>query len=147
MEFSKLFNKWFHMLAGDTFEVQLDENFTPLITQGEFEMDYSFLSGGERTAIALAYRLALNQTINSVISEIKTKEIVILDEPTEGFSEAQISKIRDVLEELNAQQLIIVSHEQKIEGFIDNILRVKKHLNSSSITTEEVTESQQTLDI
>jgi exonuclease SbcC len=147
MEFSKLFNKWFHMLAGETFEVQLDENFTPLITQGEFEMDYSFLSGGERTAIALAYRLALNQTINSVISEIKTKEIVILDEPTEGFSEAQISKIRDVLEELNAQQLIIVSHEQKIEGFIDNILRVKKHSNSSSITTEEVTESQQTLNL
>jgi len=127
LEFSKLFGKWFHMLMPqDSFEVQLDENFTPLIIQGESEMEYSFLSGGERTAVALAYRLALNQTINSILSNIKTKDLVILDEPTDGFSEAQLEKMRDVLEELNVAQLIIVSHDQKIEGFVDNIIRLKK---------------------
>jgi len=127
LEFSKLFGKWFHMLMPqDSFDVQLDENFTPLIIQGESEMEYSFLSGGERTAVALAYRLALNQTINSVLSNIKTKDLVILDEPTDGFSEAQLEKMRDVLEELNVAQLIIVSHEQKIEGFVNNVIRLKK---------------------
>lgn len=125
-EFSKLLSKWFNTLAGDSFEVILDETFTPLIIQGEVEMDYSFLSGGERTAVALAYRLALNQTINSVLSKIKTKDIVILDEPTEGFSEQQLDKIRDVLEEMSINQLIIVSHESKIESFVDNIIKVKK---------------------
>lgn len=131
LEFSQLFNKWFHILAGENFEVQLDETFTPLILQGEIEMEYSFLSGGERTALALAYRLALNQTVNSILSQIKTRDIVILDEPTEGFSETQIEKMRDVFEELSVEQLIIVSHEQKIESFIGNIMRIKKQGNNS----------------
>jgi len=134
-EFSNIFNKWFHMLAGQSFEVQLDENFTPLIMSQDTEMDYQFLSGGERTAVALAYRLALNQTINSLMSQIRTKDMVILDEPTEGFSEAQIIKIREVLEELNAAQLIIVSHEQKIEGFVDNVIRLEKQASSSIKST------------
>lgn len=132
-EFSSLFSKWFYVLAGDSFMVQLDENFTPLIMQDENEMDYSFLSGGERTSVALAYRLALNQTINSILSRIKTKEIVILDEPTEGFSEAQINKIRDVLTDIRAKQLIIVSHEQKIEGFVDNVIKITKERGDSEI--------------
>ncbi len=125
-EFSILFNKWFSILTNDAFFVRLDENFTPIITQGEFELDYAFLSGGERTAIALAYRLALNQIINLVLSRIKTRDILILDEPTDGFSDAQLDKIRDILREIQVKQLIIVSHEQKIEGFVDSIIKIKK---------------------
>ena len=34
--------------------------------------------------------------------------------------------MRDVLNELNVEQLIIVSHDQKIESFVDNIIRLKK---------------------
>ena len=97
------------------------------------QIDYSYLSGGERTAIALAYRLALNQLINSVLSNIKTKDIVILDEPTDGFSDAQLDKMRDVLEQLNIGQLIIVSHEQKIEGFVENVIRLKKENGVSCV--------------
>jgi exonuclease SbcC len=137
IEFSRLFNKWFHILAGESFDVQIDENFTPVIIQNESEMDYSFLSGGERTAVALAYRLALNQTINSVLSEIKTKDIIILDEPTDGFSDLQLDKMREVLTDLNVPQLIIVSHEQKIESFVDNIIRLKKEGFSSRIETNQ----------
>lgn len=131
VEFGRLFSKWFQILAGESFNVQLDENFTPLIIQGESEMDYAFLSGGERTAVALAYRLALNQTINSILSNIKTKDLIILDEPTDGFSDAQLDKMRDVLTDLNVPQLIIVSHEQKIEGFVENVIRLRKEGNTS----------------
>ena len=125
-EFSKLFNEWFGILVPEVFTVRLDDSFTPIIEQQDYELDYNFLSGGERTAIALAYRLALNQTINSLMSEIKTKGLVILDEPTEGFSQQQLDKMRDVLSQLNVEQLIIVSHDQKIEGFVENIIRLKK---------------------
>jgi len=124
-------------------DTQLDENFTPIIMQGGIEMDYSSLSGGERTAVALAYRLALNQTINSLLSKIKTRGIIILDEPTDGFSEAQISKIRDILEELNAEQLIIVSHEQKVESFVDNVLKVTKEGAYSIVEGNSTTHSQE----
>lgn len=133
-EFSLLFRKWFIMLLPDnSLESHIDDNFTPIIMQGENEMDYSFLSGGERTAVALAYRLALNQTLNSFMSKIKTKGLIILDEPTDGFSESQIEKMRDVLSELNASQIIIVSHEQKIEGFVDNVIRVSKESELSNV--------------
>lgn len=125
-EFSKLFSNWFSMLTTDTFFVNLDENFTPVISQGDFELDYSFLSGGERTAVALAYRLALNQILNSLLSQIKTRGLVILDEPTDGFSDQQLDKVRDILNELNVNQLILVSHEPKIESFVDNVIRFKK---------------------
>lgn len=126
-EFSKLFSEWFAMLVSDSFNVKLDDDFTPVIEQQDYEIDYAHLSGGERTAIALAYRLALNQVINSLMSKIKTRDFMILDEPTDGFSEQQLDKMRNVLEELNVKQMIIVSHEQKIEGFVDNVIRFKKN--------------------
>lgn len=125
-EFSKLFSEWFSMLVSDIFNIRLDDDFTPIIEQQDYEIDYAYLSGGERTAVALAYRLALNQVINSLMSKIKTRDLVILDEPTDGFSETQLDKMRDVLQQLNVKQLIIVSHEQKIEGFVENVIRFKK---------------------
>jgi exonuclease SbcC len=133
IEFSKLFSEWFAMLVSDFFNVRLSEYFTPIIEQQDYEIDYAYLSGGERTAIALAYRLALNQVINSFLSKIKTKDLVILDEPTDGFSEQQLDKMRGVLEDLNVSQLIIVSHEQKIESFVENVIRFKKENGKSTI--------------
>ncbi|MDP2925109.1 MAG: AAA family ATPase [Nanoarchaeota archaeon] len=132
-EFSKLFSRWFSMLVSDSLSAKLDEDFSPIIEQQDYELDYSFLSGGERTAIALAYRLALNQVINSVLSNIKTGNLVILDEPTDGFSSQQLDKIRDVLYQLDVDQLILVSHEQKIEGYVDNIIRVFKENNITKV--------------
>lgn len=132
-EFSKIFSKWFSMLVSESFNVYVRDDFTPVIERQDYEIDYSYLSGGERTAIALAYRLALNQTINSILSNIKTKDLVILDEPTDGFSDMQLDKMRDVLEELNVKQLIIVSHEQKVEGFVENVVKLKKEKGVSVI--------------
>jgi exonuclease SbcC len=131
IDFSRLFGGWFSMLVSDSLSVRLNEDFTPIITNQDFEIDYEFLSGGERTAVALAYRLALNQILNSILSKIKTKDLIILDEPTDGFSEQQLDKMRDIFEQLNSKQIILVSHEQKIEGFVDNVIRIKKDGASS----------------
>tara|TARA_Y100000310_G_scaffold325742_1_gene389712 strand:+ start:8658 stop:10367 length:1710 start_codon:yes stop_codon:yes gene_type:complete len=125
-EFSKIFSEWFSALVPEDLSVRLDEDFTPIIINQDYEIEYNFLSGGERTAVALAYRLALNQVLNSLLSKIKTKDIVILDEPTDGFSEEQLDKMRDIFEQLKSEQMILVSHEQKIEGFVDHVIRIKK---------------------
>lgn len=125
-EFSNIFTEWFSMLVSDSLSVRLNEDFTPVITNQDYEIDYAFLSGGERTAIALAYRLSLNKVLNSMLSQIKTKNIVILDEPTDGFSAEQIDKMRDIFEQLKAEQTILVSHEEKIESFVDHVIRIKK---------------------
>ena len=125
-EFSKIFHEWFSILVPEGLSVSLDEDFTTKIINQDYDLDYDFLSGGERTAVALAYRLALNQVLNSLLSKIKTKDLVILDEPTDGFSLEQLSKIGHIFEQLKSEQVILVSHEQKIEDFVDHIIRIKK---------------------
>jgi len=137
-QFSSLFAEWFSMLVSDVFDVALDEEFTPIIHHQDYEIDYAYLSGGERTAIALAYRLSLNQVVNSLLSRIKTRDIVILDEPTDGFSEQQLDKMRDVLRQLEVKQLIIVSHEPKIENFVENVIRFRKEHGVSKMIEEKL---------
>ncbi len=134
-EFNDIFQEYFSLLLEDAIlSVTLDESFTPKIEQNGYEIYYEDLSGGEKTSIALAYRLALNRVINDLIDTIKTKDIIILDEPTDGFSTEQLDKMRAVLENLGTKQTIIVSHESKIESFVDNVLRISKNEHSSRIS-------------
>ncbi len=133
-EFNEFFQNWFNILMEEeTIGVRLDDEFTPIIEQNDYETSIEYLSGGERTSCALAYRLALNRVINDLIGGIKTKDIIILDEPTDGFSTDQLDKMKDVLDQLNIKQIITVSHESKIESFVDNILRVTKSEHVSKV--------------
>ena len=133
-DFNSMFQKWFYTLVeNEDIKIKLNNDFSPLIEQNNHDIDYLYLSGGEKTAAALAYRLALNQVINNIISNIKTNDLIILDEPTDGFSDEQLDRIRIVLKELKLKQIIIVSHEAKIETFVDNVIRFKKENHISSI--------------
>ncbi len=126
-EFNEIFQTWFGtLMEGEILTARLNEDFSPLITQDGHETQTEHLSGGEKTSCALAYRLALNKVINDMISGIKTKDLIILDEPTDGFSSEQLEKVREVLRQLNMQQIIIVSHEEKVESFVDSQIRIVK---------------------
>lgn len=126
-EFNLYFQKWFDMLLVDeTISVKLDEDFNPVVQQNGFDTTLVNLSGGEKTSVALAYRLALNKVLNDYFGTIHTKGLIILDEPTDGFSSEQLDKLRDVLDELGVQQLIIVSHEAKLDSLADRHIRIEK---------------------
>ncbi len=133
-EFNGFFQKWFSILMGsESLSVRVDDRFAPMIEQESYETEYANLSGGEKTAVALAYRLALNKVINSLIETIRTKDLIILDEPTDGFSADQIDRIRNVLEELNLRQMIIVSHEPKVDTFVDSVVKFHKEGHVSRV--------------
>ena len=133
-QFNELFKAWFDILLEDeSMNVSVDEEFTPIIGQDGYETYVENLSGGEKTSVALSYRLALNKVINDIVAGIKTKDIIMLDEPTDGFSTEQLDKVRDVLEQLNMKQVIIVSHESKIESLVENVIRVQKQENVSVV--------------
>ncbi|MFH1506249.1 MAG: AAA family ATPase [archaeon] len=133
-EFSAYFVEWFNILMEEgTLNVRLDEDFTPIIEQNGYDTYIENLSGGEKTSLALAYRLALNKVINDFISTIKTNDLIILDEPTDGFSSEQLDKLRDVLEQLHIKQTIIVSHESKLESYVDSIVRIAKQDHVSHV--------------
>ncbi|MBI2668547.1 SMC family ATPase [Candidatus Woesearchaeota archaeon] len=132
--FQQLFKEWFSTLIDDeNMAARLDDAFTPVIEQNGYEIGFANLSGGERTSAALAYRLALNKVVNDVIPYIKTKDLLILDEPTDGFSSEQLDKVRDVLDKLNLKQTIIVSHESKIETFVQQVIRITKEGQTSMV--------------
>jgi DNA repair protein SbcC/Rad50 len=132
LEFNKMFEKWFSMLT-ENLNARINEDFTPIIEQQGFEIEYDALSGGERTAAALAYRLALNQIINNLMSKLTTRGLLILDEPTDGFSSEQLEKMRNILDELKTEQLILVSHESKIENFVQHVIKFEKKDGKSLI--------------
>jgi exonuclease SbcC len=136
IQFSELFSTWFNMIIEEeALSVKIDENFLPVVMQNGHDTSLEHLSGGERTSVALAYRLALNRVINDVVGNIKTKDLLILDEPTDGFSSEQLDKVRNVLEELNVKQTIIVSHESKIESFVDHVIRIHKNEHVSRVVS------------
>ena len=123
--FNLLFQEWFSELmeTGDI-SVRIDDSFTPLVEQDGYEIDAASLSGGERTSLALAYRLALNTMVKQQSSS--EGGLLILDEPTDGFSSAQLLRLRDVLQETGCEQVIMVSHEKELESFVDNIYEVSR---------------------
>ncbi|MDD5502893.1 MAG: hypothetical protein PHH26_05460, partial [Candidatus Thermoplasmatota archaeon] len=132
-EFSEKFREFFAiMLEGSDMDVDIDADFTPTIRQNGYEQDYGNLSGGEKTSVALAYRLALNALVKKV-SLAGSASLLILDEPTDGFSKEQIYKLRDVFEHTNCDQLIVVSHEKELEGLVDKIFEIRKEGGVSRI--------------
>ena len=134
-EFNQLFQRWFSLLIEDhTKEAWIDEEFTPIVAQDGYEQELAYLSGGEKTSVALAYRLSLNTLVQKISTSMKSN-ILILDEPTDGFSKEQLSKIQDILKELNCQQIVIVSHEKELESFADQVFKISKRNGASTIST------------
>ena len=132
-EFNQHFQRWFSLLVEDVGKTaMIDETFTPIIEQDGYEQDVHYLSGGEKTSVALAYRLALNILVQRASTSM-TSNLLILDEPTDGFSKEQLSRVKDILEELECPQIIIVSHERELESFADQIFSITKTQGVSTV--------------
>ncbi|MBT4326543.1 MAG: SMC family ATPase, partial [Candidatus Nitrosopelagicus sp.] len=132
--FNETYTRWYSILVEDpTKESRIDENFTPIINQDGYEQEIGYLSGGEKTSIALAYRLTLNSLMRKESESMKSN-LLILDEPTDGFSKNQLGKIRELLDELKSEQIVLVSHEKELETYVDNIFQVTKENGLSKIS-------------
>ena len=132
--FNETYQNWYSMLIEDpSKESRIDEDFTPILFQDGYYQDLKYLSGGEKTSIALAYRLTLNSMMRQETDSLKSN-LLILDEPTDGFSPSQLSKIRNILQELHSQQIILVSHEKELENYVDNIFHITKDQGTSKVT-------------
>ncbi|EQD35857.1 SMC domain protein, partial [mine drainage metagenome] len=124
--FDQLFARYFASLLDDTgLEARVDVGFTPaVLIHGEWTPAEA-LSGGERTSLALAFRLALGRVVRTMGS--LDFETIILDEPTDGFSPEQIVRMGELLEELALPQVILVSHEAELASIADRVVLAEKH--------------------
>lgn len=135
-EFNRSFQKWFSLLVDATDkQARIDEDFNPIVEQDGYELPLDSYSGGEKTSVALAYRLTLNTIVQGISVGLKSN-LLILDEPTDGFSKEQLYKVREILDEINSPQVIIVSHERELESFADHVFRIEKVNGVSKIIGE-----------
>ena len=131
--FNSIYQHWFSVLIDDpTKQSRIDEDFSPIVEQDGYEQVVDYLSGGEKTSIALAYRLTLNSMMRKETECLKSN-LLILDEPTDGFSKTQLSKVKDLLQQLHSQQIILVSHENELETYVDNIYYISKDSGISHV--------------
>jgi len=131
--FERSFARYFAALLDDpALQARTDVAFTPAVTiDGEWTPAEA-LSGGERTSLALAFRLALAHVVRS-LGSLKL-ETILLDEPTDGFSPEQVVHMGELLDELALPQVVIVSHEGELAAIADRVVRVEKRDGRSVVS-------------
>lgn len=135
VEFNEEFERLFRDLIEDNeIEVRLDEDFSILIEQNGYDIDIKNLSGGEKSSLAIAYRLGLKKIIENNLKERQKLSLLILDEPTDGFSNEQIDRLGNILKESDLKQIILVSHDEKIESIADSVLKINKINHTSEVS-------------
>lgn len=126
--------KWFERLVEDPdLELEVDEEFAPTVTQQGYDISVDALSGGERTALAFAYRLALNGLVQRIATHGQAN-LLLLDEPTDGFSREQLIRMGGVLQDLEADQIVIVSHDRELRAFSNHVYVVHKVGGASQVS-------------
>lgn len=137
--FDRAFARYFASLVDDPALVaRTDVGFTPEVLIDGEATPAEALSGGERTALALAFRLALATVVRS-LGQVRL-ETLLLDEPTDGFSSEQVMRMGELLGELELPQVIIVSHEGQLASIADRTIRVLKRDGKAVLETDRAAE-------
>ncbi len=133
--FDRDFSRYFASLVDDPGLVaRTNPDFTPEVSIEGDPTPAEALSGGERTSLALAFRLALASVVRS-LGAVRLQTL-ILDEPTDGFSSEQMIRMGELFEELGLPQVIVVSHETQLLSIADRSLRVAKSEGRSTVLAD-----------
>lgn len=85
------------------------------------------LSGGEQMSAALAVRLAL-------VREMSTISVAFFDEPTANLDSARREALaQQIMAVRGFTQLFVISHDDTFEQATQNLIRVKRHGNTTII--------------
>lgn len=118
-------------------DVRVEEDMGIQVSQNGNMESVDMLSGGERTALAIALRLAIVKYVND---SIKT---MVMDEPTVFLDEDRRQNLTDILqytfngEENPIPQMIIVSHHSELRSVSNNVFEVTKQNGSSRVQPAE----------
>ncbi len=131
-EFNRALARYFQILIEDpSLVARADLSFSPSVEIDGEPTPAEALSGGERTALALAFRLAMGRVVRSA-GRLKL-ETLVLDEPTDGFSPEQVARMSELLGELELAQILLVSHEGGLAGIADHVIEVVKEGGKSAL--------------
>ncbi|ABM81027.1 AAA family ATPase [Hyperthermus butylicus] len=106
----------------DFVDVKLDDEYSVTLITRAGEKTVSMLSGGEKIALAIAYRLALARLVGSRI------ESLIMDEPTVHLDAEKrrelVNIIKQSLSVTGLAQMIVVTHDREVEDVADRVIEV-----------------------
>ncbi len=111
---TNLTRKYLQSFNLDFDDIFIDENFDIKVTQNSMEQTLESLSGGEKTALAIAIRLSVAEYVLDRISTI------IMDEPTNFLDEDRRNNLKDIIlyslkgENLVPQMIMITHHSELI---------------------------------
>ena len=108
------------MTDGKFVAVELDEEFTPVITDAQGRMrPAAWLSGGEESAVALALRLAIGEVIAG-----SKGGLLWMDEPQTAMDAQRRPAMMSVIRDLPGRQVILISHVTEATDMVDLVLEV-----------------------
>ncbi len=113
-------------------DIRVSEDFDVEVSVSGAVESLSSLSGGEKTALAIALRLSV---ADYVLSRVST---FIMDEPTTFLDEDRRGQLKNILQNsLRDQsvlpQLIVITHHQELTKAADMVYLVHKHEGSSMV--------------
>ncbi|MHA1892479.1 MAG: hypothetical protein ACTSYS_15915, partial [Promethearchaeota archaeon] len=101
---------------------QIDDDFSVILSHQTASFSTSMLSGGERTAAALALRLGITRALTG-----GNMTFLILDEPTTFLDDDRRKDLINIIgQSISIPQLILVTHVQEMENSARNILYIQK---------------------
>lgn len=144
--FSEYFQEYFLKLLEDQELVEASvSDFKPVVrvrTGAAGGQEISQPSGAQLTALGLAYRLALNRVVRDLNKELR-ESVLIMDEPTLGFSPERVEKLRELIEYvgggLGKAQVILVTHDERLLEVGDCRIRlsIDQSRNETLVNYEE----------
>ena len=131
--FNESYRTWHAKLIDDpTKDSYIDEEFAPIVEQDGYVQSVEYLSGGEKTSVALSYRLALNHMVRREAGGLESS-LLILDEPTDGLSKGQLGHVKELLDGLNSEQIILVSHDDEMVAHAEHVFKIEKSSGATKV--------------
>ena len=131
--FNESYRTWHAKLIDDpTKDSYIDEEFAPIVEQDGYVQSVEYLSGGEKTSVALSYRLALNHMVRKEAGSLESS-LLILDEPTDGLSKGQLGHVKELLDGLNSEQIILVSHDDEMVAHAEHVFKIEKSAGATAV--------------
>ncbi len=133
-EFKSLFKARFEELRNENdYLLDIDNNYNVIINAGNEETDAKALSGGEKTSVAIAYRLALS-SLASILGGVGKNELILMDEPTSGLDKEDINALTSAITKItDLKQIVIVTHEDSMKNIADKVIKLKKEAGVSTL--------------
>ncbi|MDD4983289.1 MAG: SMC family ATPase [Candidatus ainarchaeum sp.] len=131
--FSELWNQLYPYTDFKKVEISVkDGDYKIEIYFNNYKRDLdSFVSGGERSLIALCLRVAISLAMQNKL------DLIILDEPTHNLDKNSIQSLSTMINEMLPKyigQIVVITHDELLSSYSNNVLAVKrnKELDSAS---------------